>query len=64
MRNADYIGDEPDELYVIWSDGKWRFYASLGQAQRFYLRVINEGKTAKFVRYSDKSYIGKASNTI
>jgi hypothetical protein len=48
---ADYKGVPPSSLYVVWVNGKWRFYTNPTMASKRYLEMVQAGKPTQLIRY-------------
>jgi len=58
---VDYKGSPPSSLYVVWVDGKWRFYTGPGMASKRYLEMIQTGKPTQMIRYEAAEIVGEAN---
>jgi len=57
----DYSSQPPTQLYIVWIDGKWRFYKNATQASRRFVEASSSGLRAQLIRYEAIEIIGEAN---
>lgn len=57
----DYLSQPPTQLYVVWVDGKWRFYKNAGQASRRFTEASDAGSRVQLIRYEATEIVGESN---
>jgi hypothetical protein len=57
----DYSSQPPTQLYIVWIDGKWRFYKNATQASRRFVEASGSGSRAQLIRYEAIEIVGEAN---
>lgn len=57
----DYLSQPPTQLYIVWVDGKWRFYKNAGQASRRFMEASDAGSRTQLIRYEAAEIVGESN---
>lgn len=57
----DYLSQPPTQLYIVWVNGKWRFYKNAAQASRRFMEASDAGHRAQLIRYEAAEIVGEAN---
>jgi hypothetical protein len=57
----DYRSQPPTQLYIVWVDGKWRFYKNSAQASRRFIEAADADSRAQLIRYEAVEIVGEAN---
>jgi hypothetical protein len=57
----DYLSQPPTQLYIVWVDGRWRFYKNATQASRRFMEASDAGQRAQLIRYEAAEIVGEAN---
>lgn len=57
----DYAGQPPTQLYIVWVDGKWRFYKNMTQASKKFMAASDSGARVQLIRYEATEIVGEAN---
>jgi hypothetical protein len=60
---TDYKGSPPNNLYVVWVDGRWRFYTNPTIASKRFVQMSGDGKPTQLLRFEAVEIIGEANIT-
>lgn len=60
---TDYKGSPPSSLYVVWVNGKWRFYTNPTIASKRFLQISANGTPTQLLRYEAAEIVGEANIT-
>lgn len=57
----DYKSQPPTQLYIVWVDGKWRFYKNSTQASKRFIEASDADSRAQLIRYEAVEIVGEAN---
>jgi hypothetical protein len=57
----DYYSQPPTQLYIVWVDGKWRFYKNSSQASKRFMEASDAGSRVQLIRYEAAEIVGESN---
>lgn len=57
----DYKGTPPTDLFIVWENGKWRFYTKQNAATKRFLQMQDAGKPTQLLRYEIQEIVGESN---